>query len=53
MFNPNRVYNLATFLQALAYNFQESEGSPPNEDDPVAWSIISLQIRPRLNCVCA
>ena len=53
MYNVNRVYDLATFLQALAYQFQESEGSPPNEDDPVAWPIIRLSVRPRLNRVCA
>lgn len=39
MFMPIRVYTLASFLQALAYQFHGSgEGIPPTDDPPDARS---------------
>jgi len=53
MFPVYVVDSRDSFLAALAWYFQESEGSPPDEDDPPYWPVIRLSIRPRLNCVCA
>ena len=45
MFKPNAVYNLATFLEAQAFEFAPAgDGLPPEDPPDIPW----LRCLPRL-----